>query len=113
MAANANVDSTPGRLAMKTDGTQPTTVGQGPQPKAQKSTHTTPSTNSKTSSKGDDSLADCEFAIAADLTLYANPLRCLRKTAKPAVLHDPSSGPTEMIAADLVKYGSPLDDNPN
>ena len=54
---------------------------------------------------------ESEFTIAADLTLYANPLRCLQKTAKPPI-HHATSGP-DMIAADLVKYGSPLDDKPN
>ena len=54
-------------------------------------------------------MAEMEFTIAADLTLYANPLRCLKKTAKPPV-PQVTFGP-DMIAADLVKYGSPLDDN--
>ncbi|KAK7091649.1 hypothetical protein V1264_009306 [Littorina saxatilis] len=58
-------------------------------------------------SKKKDLMDDCEFTVAADLTLYANPLRCLRKTAKPPKQH-PETGP-DMIAADLVKYGSPLD----
>lgn len=60
-----------------------------------------------------------EFQIAADLTLYANPLRVLSK--KPATNHTPeavkknakqesSEEKDELIAADLTKYGSPLDD---
>ncbi|XP_076456463.1 uncharacterized protein LOC143290824 isoform X1 [Babylonia areolata] len=74
-----------------------------------------PSNQGKNSSKNSSSKGtaeeDCEFTIAADLTLYANPLRCLQKTARPASQH-PAAGATEMIATDLVKYGSPLDDKP-
>lgn len=58
---------------------------------------------------------ECEFMIAADLTLYANPLRCLQQRT-PNVRQEPATdhnNADEMIAADLVKYGSPLDDRPN
>uniref|UniRef100_A0A0B6ZMP6 Uncharacterized protein n=2 Tax=Arion vulgaris TaxID=1028688 RepID=A0A0B6ZMP6_9EUPU len=59
-----------------------------------------------------------EFQIAADLTLYANPLRCLSKrTAPKPNLENESKRKEEkpedtgdIIAADLTKYGSPLDD---
>uniref|UniRef100_A0A0B7BWF9 Uncharacterized protein n=1 Tax=Arion vulgaris TaxID=1028688 RepID=A0A0B7BWF9_9EUPU len=59
-----------------------------------------------------------EFQIAADLTLYANPLRCLAK--KSPSRHIPETDERqkneeqdekrEIIAADLTKYGSPFDD---
>ncbi|XP_059139233.1 uncharacterized protein LOC131927541 [Physella acuta] len=65
---------------------------------------------------------DDEFQIAADLTLYANPLRCLHTHHKKTETHSGnSSHKTEteeaaeqagdIIAADLTMYGSPLDDN--
>ncbi|GFO12085.1 hypothetical protein PoB_003859000 [Plakobranchus ocellatus] len=70
---------------------------------------------------------ELEFQIAADLTLYANPLRCLSvgkkssESEKNTTSHSaPKKAPQsedeketsggEIIAADLTKYGSPLDD---
>ncbi|GFS20975.1 hypothetical protein ElyMa_006912100 [Elysia marginata] len=79
--------------------------------------------HSGTSSQSKSSSAEeLEFQIAADLTLYANPLRCLtagKKSSadtaqeKPAHAHKEKThkeGGEEIIAADLTKYGSPLDD---
>lgn len=59
-----------------------------------------------------------EFMIAADLTLYANPLRCLVKKSTPtqnmandkALVVTQAKDSGDIIAADLTKYGSPLDD---
>ena len=63
-----------------------------------------------------------EFQIAADLTLYANPLRILtagKKTSaqasssqeKPSETNkEKQHGGKEIIAADLTKYGCPIDD---
>lgn len=53
-----------------------------------------------------------EFTIAADLTLYANPLRCLNASKPPKPAEKVAAESGEIIAADLVKYGSPLDDKP-
>nr|KAI8732563.1 hypothetical protein BgiMline_029288 [Biomphalaria glabrata] len=69
--------------------------------------------------------ADDEFQIAADLTLYANPLRCLHHKKVDCGLKDGNSQQGQgkslteeaaeeagdIIAADLTMYGSPLDDN--
>ncbi|CAL1535823.1 unnamed protein product, partial [Lymnaea stagnalis] len=70
--------------------------------------------------------ADAEFQIAADLTLYANPLRCLHHkksdhgTGSSHENHghhgktkteEDAEEAGDIIAADLTMYGSPLDDN--
>ena len=81
--------------------------------------------NSKASSQPKPSAAEeLEFEIAADLTLYANPLRCLtagkkssqsantaeEKSSESAKESPHKEGGKDIIAADLTKYGSPLDD---
>ncbi|KAL8619323.1 hypothetical protein ACOMHN_056967 [Nucella lapillus] len=68
-----------------------------------------PPTTTASSEDHNSSSSSEQFTIAADLTLYANPLRCLRKTARAIPEQLQTSGP-DMVAADLVKYGSPLDD---
>ncbi len=74
-------------------------------------------------------MAEDEYLVAADLTLYDNPLRVLTKKktktspqgekdgkekdkAKPAS-NEKEKVETDVIAADLTKYSSPLDDLDN
>ncbi|XP_076456464.1 uncharacterized protein LOC143290824 isoform X2 [Babylonia areolata] len=111
MSSRADGNATSCRLSSTAAEKQQTSTGPSDPP----SESPNPSNQGKNSSKNSSSKGtaeeDCEFTIAADLTLYANPLRCLQKTARPASQH-PAAGATEMIATDLVKYGSPLDDKP-
>jgi hypothetical protein len=78
----------------------------------------TPEVKPKTPKVPMEQECDEEFLIAADLTLYANPMRCLQmglSKTPPGQSHGEQSRKKaedngDIIAADLNKYGSPLDD---
>ena len=52
-----------------------------------------------------------EFLIAADMNLYANPLRVLKKADGQLTAKYETGASEDIIAVDLNKYGSPLDDS--
>ncbi|CAH1773417.1 unnamed protein product [Owenia fusiformis] len=56
---------------------------------------------------GDD---ECEFMVAADLTLYTNPINSILGAGKSSTKkkNDHKNEEKDMIAADLTKYDSPL-----